>query len=120
MNRRHILLIYLVATVGLFMFNKLYITTEERMIQVIEIINTLLMFIGVISIIYLLSTIGDNFYEELYEIKDKALLSESASELNELKVRLEEYRKIAYNNHTKYDIDQEIIFINNRLKNEFK
>lgn len=120
MKRRHLLLIYLVGTLGLFAFNKLYITTEARMIQVIGIINAVLISAGFLIAIYLLSTIGDNFYEQLYEIKDKSLLSHSECELRELKTRLEEYRKVAYSNHARYDIDQAILFITNRLKNEFQ
>jgi len=123
MKKSYIIIIYFTIFLGLLFCNQYTLRNSTDLVNDLENINIafrILTGIGLILLIYMLSNIGEGFYDKLYEIKDKALLSESPSELVDLRNELEEYRKKAYSNHAKYDVDRVIVYINSRLKHDFK
>lgn len=70
--------------------------------------------------IYLLSTISDDFHDELDKIRTRIKRADSPSDLVEIRNELLIYKRKAFSNHTHYNIDVLSEYINSRLKYDFK
>lgn len=122
MKNKTLLITYLSIVAVLLILSNVYVNVTEDKLFALNLSNKvldILIILSIMLIVYFLSNIGDGFYDKLYAIKDKALLSTSSFELIELLTELENHHKKAYSNHAKYDVDKVIVFIKNRLQQEF-
>ncbi len=62
----------------------------------------------------------EHFYKELNVIKDKISQAETPEDLLELRAKLVNHSKKAYNTHAKYKAESVYFYLNSRLKHDFK